>query len=174
MRKRRLIENSDTGSIADISFLLLVFFMVVTTFHKSYKIEMTLPPQSENEVKGFINKDRLLNIYLNTSTDVLVENNLYPLEQLKLDEEMLRITSSTKKGIIKINMLPETHYETYLKLLAKIKESKQRIYNKMSQTQFNTSFTELTADQKTHISKMVSYSISEQEINQNEIPKKES
>ena len=139
--------------------------MVVTTFHKSYKIEMALPPQSDNIAAGKINKDRLLNIYLNTSTNVLVEEELYPLDQLNLDLEISRITKTLKKGIIKINMLPETNYETYLKLLAKIKESKNRISNKLSNEYYSLNFSELKPEQKKKINAMVKYSISEKEIN---------
>ena len=52
-RRSRVSDQIPTASMADIAFLLLIFFLVTTTFTDEIGLQVTLPeqgPQSEQEV----------------------------------------------------------------------------------------------------------------------------
>ena len=170
MKKRRPIQEPDSSTFADIAFLLLIFFMVVTTFNKNYQVEMTLPPlQEEKQRSGKISKDRLVNIYLNNSDQLLVNDKILQNDrELSLVEEIQRITSGKRNGIIKINMLPDTKYEDYLKVLNAIKKSRIEVKQKIAQLMFDNDFEKLSNTQKNVINNKVKYSILEKEIEQYE------
>ncbi|MFT4537035.1 MAG: biopolymer transport protein ExbD, partial [Saprospiraceae bacterium] len=73
MRKRRKMPELNAGSMADIAFLLLIFFLVVTTVAEDKGIPVILPlyyvgppgPVPENDV---------LTILINAEDNLLVES----------------------------------------------------------------------------------------------------
>ena len=77
----RKIEEINTGSMADIAFLLLIFFLVVTTIDTQKGIGQKLPPDSE---KGTPRSARnIFTILVNSSDELLVEGKQLPLSELK-------------------------------------------------------------------------------------------
>lgn len=73
MAKREL-EEINASSMADIAFLLLVFFLVTTTFSKETQVEEKLPRKNEDlEIK--IRDYNILAILANKNDNILVEND---------------------------------------------------------------------------------------------------
>ena len=161
MRKRKYNHGIDTGTFADISFLLLIFFMVVTTFHKSYQIELSLPPHSEAKRSGKVAKERILNIYLNETSQVLINDRVVNEEVVDLVEDLRKITRGGKPGFIKIHMLPSTKYQDYLRILANIKRSRKLLMGDVAEQTLGNTFDHLTVEQKQAISKSIKYSVTE-------------
>jgi len=89
MKRRRNPPKSNSGAIADVSFLLLIFFMVVTTFNKDYKLTMTLPPNAEEKVKGPVQSDRLIQLLLNADNQLMIQNEPIIEESIKVLAEKL-------------------------------------------------------------------------------------
>ncbi len=165
MRKRRKIPETDTGMFADVSFQLLIFFMVVTTFNKSHRLEMILPPIIENPIPGQIAKDKLLKIMLNNNGEYSVNESIYKnAEDLPLIEELERITTTNKKGVIKIDMTPEVPYARYLDLIAQIKTELIQLKENKAIKFYNRSYSELNDQQKQIIESKSKISISEKEV----------
>ncbi|MCB9188985.1 MAG: biopolymer transporter ExbD [Flavobacteriales bacterium] len=75
MAKREL-EEINASSMADIAFLLLVFFLVTTTFSKETEVEEKLPRKNEDlEIK--IREYNILQILANKNDNILVEGEHY-------------------------------------------------------------------------------------------------
>ena len=128
MRRKKPTHEVDTGMFADIAFLMLIFFMVVTTFNKNHKLQMTLPPHADKVKSGSIASSRLLNIFLNANGQVMVGDKIYTAEEeLLLTDDLKRITASKKSGVVKINMAAKASYKNYLLLLNQIKLSKKKL-----------------------------------------------
>lgn len=80
MRKRNNLEIS-AGSMADIAFLLLVFFLVTTDMETNKGIAATLPPPKE-DTKTEIKKRNVLEVHVNKFDELLVNGNYMPLDSL--------------------------------------------------------------------------------------------
>lgn len=165
MKKRRLNHESNSGMFADVAFLLLIFFMVVTTFNKAYKIQLSLPPITENAIASPVNKKRVLEIFINDASQVMVEDKLFHSnDKYSLISGLDRITSQKKTGIVKINMHPETSYSDYIDLLAQLKRDREYLKNREAKNSYGKEFLLLNYEQKSTINKQTQYAVIENEI----------
>jgi hypothetical protein len=82
---RRSTPEVNAGSMADIAFLLLIFFLVTTTIEKDKGIARQLPPKeppTDEQVK--IKEKNLFIVNVNRSDQLLVEERLMELKDLRL------------------------------------------------------------------------------------------
>lgn len=82
---RRAAPEINAGSMADIAFLLLIFFLVTTTMEKDKGIARQLPPMEEQkpEDKVIIKERNLFIVNVNKSDQLLVEEELMQLKDLR-------------------------------------------------------------------------------------------
>ncbi len=83
---KREIGEINAGSMADIAFLLLIFFLVTTTIEVDAGIGRQLPLKLDNieppENLEF-NKRNVLEIFANSNDDLLVEGNRINIDELE-------------------------------------------------------------------------------------------
>ena len=81
---RRATPEVNAGSMADIAFLLLIFFLVTTTIEKDKGIARQLPPKeppTDEQVK--IKEKNLFIVNVNRHDQLLVDENLMELKDLR-------------------------------------------------------------------------------------------
>ncbi len=75
---RREIPEINAGSMADIAFLLLIFFLVTTTMEKDTGISRKLPEKQPIDQKPPVLKDKnVFIVMLNRTGEILVEDKDY-------------------------------------------------------------------------------------------------
>ena len=79
---KRTAPEVNAGSMADIAFLLLIFFLVTTTIDKDKGIARQLPPDKPNTTIIELHERNVLEIKIRKDGDLLVENELLPLSNL--------------------------------------------------------------------------------------------
>lgn len=98
---RRKIEEINAGSMADIAFLLLIFFLVTTTMDTDEGIVRTLPqklpPDYKMEVE--INARDVFEVLVNANDQLLVENEYIQIEQLKDKTKEFLTNPSNRDGL---------------------------------------------------------------------------
>lgn len=99
-RKKREVEEVNASSMADIAFLLLIFFLVTTTIVSFKGLQNELPPKIDKDnIKDVKIKPRnIFNVILNSKNQLLVageEIDFKNIEQLK-KEAKLFITNEGK------------------------------------------------------------------------------
>ena len=109
--KDRGTPEVNSGSMADIAFLLLIFFLVTTTIANDKGILMTLPPPPEPDQPEIEFQERnIFKILANSNDQLLVENEPYtkPISELKDDIKtfVLNFGSPDQEGIDTYNSLP--------------------------------------------------------------------
>ncbi|MHA7130937.1 ExbD/TolR family protein [Algoriphagus namhaensis] len=89
-KKNRMSQEVNAGSMADIAFLLLIFFLVTTTIASDKGILNILPPKIDpNQPPPEIDKNErnIFNILINANDDLLVEGD-YRSDSDGLDEDV--------------------------------------------------------------------------------------
>jgi len=81
---RRASPEVNAGSMADIAFLLLIFFLVTTTIEKDKGIARQLPPiEPPTEKPPLIKQKNLFIVNVNKSDQLLVEEELMNVKDLR-------------------------------------------------------------------------------------------
>lgn len=118
-KRKKPMPEIPTSSMADISFLLLLFFLVTTTIDVDTGIGLVLPPWIENAEQVAVKSDNIASIIVNEVGDVLLNEKIIGVPQLK-DEMIKRITANPKL-IISVKTLRETPYRIYIDVLDQCK-----------------------------------------------------
>lgn len=107
-----------TGSLADMAFLLLIFFLVVTTIGSDKGIDLVLPP--EGDVKE-IPKQNIMNILINDNGDILIDEEPRQLNQV-MDIVKTRIQKNDKL-IVSVKTTRLTPYRVFIAVLDQLKQA---------------------------------------------------
>jgi biopolymer transport protein ExbD len=84
MRHSKESPEVNAGSMADIAFLLLIFFLVTATISSDAGINRVLPADCPTGDCESIKQERnILRIVINNNDDIMIENELISLEALK-------------------------------------------------------------------------------------------
>ena len=118
-KKRRDLQEINSSSMADIAFLLLVFFLVTTTISMDKGISLVLPSEG-NEME--VNKTNIVNILVNETGKVLLDDKPAKLKDIKGIAER-RITLNDKV-IFSVQTHPRTKYQVYVQVLDQLKSAK--------------------------------------------------
>ena len=115
---RRKLQEINSSSMADIAFLLLVFFLVTTTISMDKGISLVLPSEG-NEME--VNKSNIVNILVNESGKVLIDDRPSRIVDIKSIAE--KRIANNNNVIFSVQTHPRTKYQIYLKVLDKLKEA---------------------------------------------------
>ena len=118
-KQRRPIQEINSSSMADIAFLLLVFFLVTTTISMDKGISLVLPSEG-NELE--VNKKNIINILMNESGKILMDDTPTKLKALKTIIE--KRLANNPNLIFSVQTHPRTKYQDYLNVLDQLKEAK--------------------------------------------------
>ena len=130
--KRRTSREAEipTSSMADIAFLLLIFFLVTTTIDVDTGIYMELPPPLEEDTPPPEIPDRnILTILVNAQGDVLLEKEFVQIRDIRPTVKRFvnnrgadpTMSDSPDKAIVSFKTERQSKYETYVKVLDEIK-----------------------------------------------------
>ena len=118
-RRKRKVDEVNSSSMADIAFLLLVFFLVTTTISMDKGINIILPADgSEKEV----DKNNLVNIAMNDQGKILVDDSPKLIGEIKLMAE--KRIAANPKIIFSVSTHERTKYQDYIGLLDELKKAK--------------------------------------------------
>ena len=81
---RRSAPEVNAGSMADIAFLLLIFFLVTTTIETDSGINRKLPPMEEIIDPPIIKERNIFTVVVNKNNQIRVEEELMDLSDLRL------------------------------------------------------------------------------------------
>ena len=117
-RSRRFkAEGIPTSSMADIAFLLLVFFLVTTTIDTDKGLGIVLPPPGDMEIE--IRKENILNCLINSQGKVLLDEEPISIDQIhRVVGQKLR---ANDKLIVSVKAHPKTAYNDYVKVIDQLK-----------------------------------------------------
>ena len=140
LKKRENNQEVNTGSMADIAFLLLIFFLVATTLKQEKGLNLRLPPKQKDEPINVKLKERnIFKIMINSNQDLLVEGEPRKgLNGLKEEVKLFvlnhgkekHLSETPKKATVSLKTNRGTKYESFIEVLDELKGAYYEIYAK--------------------------------------------
>ena len=119
LKRKRKVDEVNSSSMADIAFLLLVFFLVTTTISMDKGISLVLPAEG-NELE--VNKKNIINILVNESGKVLIDDQ--PILITTISKKVEKLLKTNPNLIFSVQTHPLTKYQIYIKVLDQLKLAK--------------------------------------------------
>ncbi len=161
-RKKRELQEINAGSMADIAFLLLVFFLVTTTMDTSWGLARKLPPPLlENQPDPPPIKDRNVFVVLaNANDQLLVEGELLEIGELRAaakdfianpqrkenlpefrtEDIPLLGTMQVSKQVISLQNDNGTSYDLYIQVQNELAAAYTELRNELASREFGMSY----------------------------------
>ena len=169
---KRELSPINAGSMADIAFLLLIFFLITTTMDVDTGLQRRLPrlpdEDQKEESSEKIKERNVFVVLINKDDDLLVENKLLDIHQLRekarefianpnnaenLPEKEIKelpyfgSVFITKNPVISLRNDRGTSYGMYIRVQNELVAAKQELRDEISIQQFGAKFDDLTEDQ---------------------------
>jgi len=116
MKKRVRAGEIPTASMADIAFLLLIFFLVTTTIDMDKGLGLVLPPKGEEKE---IPKRNISNILINARGDILLDKE--PIQMRDIRQVVREKMAVNDKLIFSVKTHPKAKYQSYVNVLDQLK-----------------------------------------------------
>ncbi len=170
--KDRLSNEINAGSMADIAFLLLIFFLVTTTIVEDKGVLVRLPPYSEEPPDVLKFKTRnVFSILVNANNELLVRGEPKRIQDLREDikEFILNpqrrddLAETSQDAIVSLKNDRGTKYETYLEVYNEVKAAYNELRDEEAQKQFGKLYEFLNRDQRQKVNEIIPLKLSESE-----------
>lgn len=163
-KKKNAGATIPTGSMADIAFLLLLFFLVATVIDVDTGIGLTLPELIENAETVPVSKDRMAALLINENGDVLLDGSVISIPQIKIIlkpriESKIELDSK-KKLIVSVKTDRKTNYNRYIQALDQVKLSYFEVRDEYSDSRFRRRFINLSKEEQDEVKEKIPIIIS--------------
>ncbi|MDT8347330.1 MAG: biopolymer transporter ExbD [Flavobacteriaceae bacterium] len=165
---RRKAPEVNAGSMADIAFLLLIFFLVTTTIETDSGIMRMLPPLLEDEQTPPIIKDKnIFVVIVNKNNDLLVEDERMDIQDLRVaatkfldngagvgedrceyckGEKDPESSDNPQKAVISLKSDRESSYEMYMAVQNELVGAYNELRDREAERIYNETYTEMAKD----------------------------
>lgn len=168
-RSRKPLPEINSGSMADIAFLLLIFFLVTTTMDQEYGLPRELPRKVEEKIPPPPVKERnVLLVYVNRNNELLVNNEYGDVKTLKervknfipnrtnrsdwpekdapeeYGEDGFTFVFQKSKGIVALQNDRLTTYKTYIEVQDVLTQAFNELRNELAKAKYGKSFDEIS------------------------------
>lgn len=186
-RKKRKVPGINGSSSADISFMLLLFFLLTTSMDTDRGLPRRLPPpvpkdQKNEDVK--IKKRNILVVLINSQNQILCNNEFIDIKQLKdkvkefienpyndehkpekteVDVPFFGNMMVTKNHVISLQNDRGTKYQAYIDVQNELAAAYNELRNDVSMKKFGKAFMDLNEEQQKAVQEIYPQKISEAE-----------
>lgn len=179
------IPEIPAASLADIAFMLLIFFLVTTTMDVDSGLRRKLPQWVEQEPENTpeINERNVFVVLVNKNNDLLVEGDYEQIENLRErakeflanpynaenlpEKEPMELPYfgqvMVTKGVISLRNDFDTQYGVYLAVQNELVAAINELRDELAKQQFGKAYEDLDDDKQDAIRKIYPQKISEAE-----------
>ncbi|MFQ5708363.1 MAG: ExbD/TolR family protein [bacterium] len=118
-KKKTRLAEIPMASLADIAFLLLIFFLVTTTIDVDRGIGLTLPAKGQETQ---IRSKNITNLLINAQGEILIDNELVAVHEI--NQIIRQKIAENPKLIVSVKTDVETKYNVYVQALDELKLAK--------------------------------------------------
>lgn len=147
---RRPLPGLNTSSTADISFMLLIFFLVATSLDTDKGLSRQLPPSSDNRKEQpalEVEKSKVLSVVLHADNSYSVDGEQVTVAGLKQAVKD-KAKSRPKDHVIDIHSSPKACYDAYFQLQHAVVEAYKELRGECAVSLYGRSFRRLSAAER--------------------------
>ena len=154
-KKKREGAEINGSSMADIAFLLLIFFLVTTTINVDTGIGMVLPPPLDPEQEPPPIRERnLMKILVNSQGLVLMDEEPVPITEVRdkliefisNPENNEELAISSDAAIVSLKTQRETPYSIYIDMLDEVMGAYKDLRDAASRSNYGVPYDALADD----------------------------
>ena len=163
-RYRQQVPELNTTSTADISFMLLIFFLVTSSMDTDKGIlRQMAPPPQEHEQPMDVNKDHVMRIELDADDHLTCDGK--PVTEQQLSDEVFALASVNPAGhILSINADRQTTYDAYFRMQNAVVSAYAALRDCYAREHYGHAFTQCSAEERDAIVEHYPQRISEQPL----------
>lgn len=183
-RKKKEVPQLNSSSSADISFLLLTFFLLTSSINTDLGIQRRLPPPSDPNVKPpEIHKRNTFVVKVNRADQLLFDGQIGEINGLKArakeflsnPQNLPNLPEKTptdipllgrydvSKGVISLQNDRGTSYDMYFKVQNELTAAINELKDELSRARFGRAYKDCNEDQRNAVDKAIPTAISEAE-----------
>lgn len=162
-RRRRFeqIPELNTSSTADISFMLLIFFLVTSSMDTDKGLLRQLPPLPQEQTPPTdVRKDHVMQVTLDARDQLAIDGTLLTPKQLK-EQIMTFVVADRTEHVISIRTDRATTYEAYFRMQNAIVAAYAQLREAYARERFGKSYSELVEKQRDEVNQYYPQRISE-------------
>lgn len=187
MGKKRKTSEINSSSMADIAFLLLIFFLVTTSMSTSTGLARRLPPPLPPDMKvppTDVNKRNIFVVKVNSQNQLMVQGELMEVRDLRqkakefiknenndpnlpvkseVNIPLIGLMSITKDHVISLQNDVDTQYQAYINVQNELVAAYNELRNELAREKFGTAYDDLDEEQQKAIQAAYPQKISEAE-----------
>lgn len=161
LRRHRDVPELNTTSTADISFMLLVFFLVTSSMDTDKGLGRKLAPLDEQQEQQDINRQNVLQIRLDADDILYCDDKTVTLQQLQQQVESFVASRHDTRYIITVETDRQTSYNAYFEMQNAVVAAYRQLRDKMARQLYKHSFSRCTKEQREAIMQRYPQRISE-------------
>lgn len=161
-RRKHIVPALNTTSTADISFMLLIFFLVASSMDVDKGLLRQLPPADTKEepLEVDVSKERLMELKITGDNQLLLDGQ--PVEVSGLRNRVAEFVSRVgSKHLISIDADPNSSYETYFKMQNEIVVAYAMVRNDLAKRKFGQPLSRLTNEKRDEVKALLPQRIAE-------------
>ncbi|MFK8164609.1 MAG: ExbD/TolR family protein [Lewinella sp.] len=164
-KTRRESPAVNAGSMADIAFLLLIFFLVTTTIQEDQGVLVKLPIWAPDEEIVQANSENVLTVMVNKNDFLLIEDNSAEVNDIPrlLREHVISPLRKPNQAVVSLTHDRGTSYARYLEIYDALKTGYILMWDDLANRRFGARFDMLDAAQQRSIKDEIPMIISEAE-----------
>ena len=161
-RRHRDIPELNTTSTADISFMLLVFFLVTSSMDSDKGLGRKMAPLDEQQQEMVdVNRSNVLQIRIDERDSLFCDDKAVTLTQLQQQVESFVAAQQTDRYIIAVQTDRATSYDAYFEMQNAVVAAHRVLREKMAQQKFGRPFSQCSEEQREVIRRRYPQRISE-------------
>lgn len=157
-RRKRRVPGLNTTSTADISFILLVFFLVISSMDSNKGVQKLLPPEDKAKTEDVTEIDRrnVLTITLLGKGDVRVDGKKTEAGRLSAEvERFVAHCPDRSRHVVSVEMQPTSCYDDYFHVQDAVNAAYSRLRAAAARQRYHKPYAQLPQYQRKAVDKMV-------------------
>ncbi len=157
-RRKRSVPLLNTTSTADISFILLVFFLVISSMDSNKGLSRQLAPAEKNKTEETTEMDRrnVLDITIGTGGQIAVDGKSVAADKLAdRVERFVATCPSRATHVLNVMMLPDSKYDDYFHVQDAISKAYGNLRNRLAVAKWHTPYSALDDQRRRQVDKAI-------------------